>query len=92
MVVLYFTIFDFTSLHTHIANIQFCSNSFKDCRHANHGTDDFSDGIGLLACKFALGRSVMEMCDIQKDGKWLYEKYDGANGTWWFENIEISEE
>jgi len=64
----------------------------KDCRHANQGTDDFSDGIGLLACKFAMACSIMDVCEIERNGKWLFEKYDDTNGTWWCENIEVLEE
>ena len=63
----------------------------KDCRHANHGTEDFSGGVGLLACKFGMACSIMDVCEIERNWKWLFEKYDGTNGTWWFVNIEVEE-
>lgn len=63
----------------------------RDCRHINRGTADFSGGIGLLACKFSTGVSREQLCEIEQDGKWLFEKYDEKNCTWFCNDIVVED-
>lgn len=60
-----------------------------DCRYTNRGTHDFNEGA--LACKFGLSVWPDWLCDIKKNGRWLYEKYDGTNCTWQCDNLETAE-
>lgn len=73
------------SLWHKISTLGYC----KDCRHKNHGTDDFSDGVGLIPCKFGMACSIKEVSEIEKNKRLLYEKYNGTNFTWWCDTIEV---
>jgi hypothetical protein len=51
------------------------------CRHANHGTMDANGG--LWACPWLGGMRSNKSCEITyKDGKYVFEPYNGKNCTW----------
>lgn len=54
----------------------------RTCRHANHGTEDASDG--LLACPWAGSTSPEDVCRVRflDTGALAFELFDGQNGTW----------
>ena len=57
------------------------------CRHANHGTLDAEDGC--WACPWVGGTAPGRRCRIRyrDTGRFVFEMYDGSNGTWQPESV-----
>ncbi len=64
------------------------------CRHSNQGTEDFTEG--MVACQLGSGGlTVATRCQVDfkppdRDVPYfMYEPYDGENGTWGSEDTTI---